>query len=95
MANHAGDAYGKLWDAMCAVVEDTGAHEVAFEDIEDLDADKSWAAVHHAFVCCQETNGIKTTKVSKILHRKLPRLVPINDRLVRRFYRVSPTHTWD
>jgi hypothetical protein len=94
MANHANNEYGQLWDAMCAVVEDGAAHKVVFEDIDNLDGDKSWAHVRHAFVCCQDTAAIKTTKVSKILHRKLPQLVPINDRLVRRFYGVSNGHTW-
>ena len=94
LANRRDDEYGDLWDAMCAVVEDNRARDVAFDEIDNLDADESWEKVHRAFDCCQRTKGIKTTKVSKILHRKLPNLIPINDRLVRRFYGVRESRKW-
>jgi hypothetical protein len=84
----------ELWNALAAVVEDTRAHSVVFDEIEDLESDELWMKAHVAFEVCQDVSGVKTTKVSKILHRKLPDLVPINDRLVRNFYGVKRNRTW-
>lgn len=93
---HGGDEhYRMLWDAMRSAVEDERAHDTVFEDIADLDSDETWKLVHAAFDACQDTPFIKTATVSKILHRKLQRLVPINDRWVREFYGVGHRHTWN
>ena len=88
------DAPRELWNALTTVVEDAQAHLVVFDEIENLDSDASWMKAHKAFEACQDVFSIKSTKVSKILHRKLPDLVPINDRLVRNFYDVGASSLW-
>lgn len=85
-----------LGDAVAEAVTDSNAQEAEFED-QSLDDDEasSWRLAVDAFEACQDTAGIKTTTVSKILHRKLPRLVPVNDPRVRRFYDVRKANPWD
>lgn len=90
-----GSPYRILGDAIAAAVERNEAQDAAFEDRPLNDDDSPWQLVVAAFEACQHTSGIKTTTVSKILHRKLPNLMPINDRLVRRFYGVPESDRWN
>lgn len=48
-----------------------------------------------ALVACESTPDIKAVKVTKILHRKRPALVPIFDSRVAAFYGVSRNKPWD
>lgn len=94
MAHGGNEYYQVLWEAMRSAVENDRSHDTVFEDIVDLAADDPWKHVHAAFDACRDTPRIKTTTVSKVLHRKLPSLVPINDRWVREFYGVGHRRPW-
>lgn len=81
--------YRTLFDAMSAVLMDRAAATARFED-QDLDSRQGpWGLVRDALIASDSTHGIKASKVTKILHRKRPRLVPIFDSRVARYYGVS------
>jgi hypothetical protein len=86
-----------LRDTMQAVLADERACSSRFEE-QDLDSpDGPWALIRAALVASDSTPGIKASKVTKILHRKRPRLVPIFDSKVASFYEVStrmPSKLW-
>lgn len=59
---------------------------------------EAWQLVRKAFIASDGTPGIKAGIVSKMLHRKLPDLVPIYDSKVHQFYGISnrtPARYWD
>ncbi|MFD0351424.1 DUF6308 family protein [Kitasatospora aburaviensis] len=84
----------RLLRAMQAVLDDEACATADFLDLEldldlDLDLDDHagpWALVDRALVASRDVAGVKAVAVTKILHRKRPRLVPIFDRSVHRFY---------
>lgn len=83
--------YRQLRDAMARVLSDPSTADARFED-QDLAADAGpWARVRAALVASNATSGIKASKVTKILHRKCPALVPIFDSKVAGFYGVDRT----
>jgi hypothetical protein len=87
-------AYRELRDAMSRVVSDPSTSEARFED-QDLAAETGpWALVRAALVASDSTPDIKASKVTKILHRKRPALVPIFDSKVASFYGVPRTRPW-
>lgn len=60
-------------------------------DLADAaDADIKLAAALFGVLDEQRTPGIRVTKLSKVLHRKRPRLIPLHDRFVRALYFPSP-----
>jgi hypothetical protein len=63
-----------------------------FLDFADAELDGTrgpWAFVHSCFAASDKTPNIKASKVSKILHRKLPTFVPIIDSKLVGFYGLS------
>jgi hypothetical protein len=72
------------------VVQDPVAKHAVFEDLtldqlHHRDGD-GWGSVLKALDAVQRCEGLGSVAVTKILHRKRPRLVPISDSLVREFY---------
>jgi len=56
----------------------------------DLSAnDGPWALVKACYVASDETDNVKASKVSKMLHRKQPSFIPIIDRKLVSFYGLS------
>ncbi len=84
-------AYFDLRVAMEALLADEAAATARFEDQDLAAGDGSpWSLVHAALVTSDRTPGIKASKVTKILHRKRPSLVPIFDSRVAAFYGCTP-----
>lgn len=74
--------------------DSTTAH---FEDLDLGDAANAWGAVNAALRASNYVASVKTTKVTKVLHRKRPALVPIFDSKVAAFYgctRRKPSCFW-
>jgi hypothetical protein len=87
--------YRILRDAMDTLLADEAASVAQFKD-QDLTAeDGPWSLVRGALIACESTPHIKAVKVTKILHRKRPALVPIFDSRVAAFYGVSRDKPWD
>jgi hypothetical protein len=85
--------YARLFDAMVAVVADIDAAELDFDSIDKHElSDRQcpgWGSVLRAIDAAQPCKGFTSVAVTKILHRKRPRLVPINDSRLRTFYGIS------
>lgn len=91
-----GSEYSKLWDLMCAVVSHPEANSLRFEAVPSstLDSDSSdgvWASLVKAWTQVDRCKGLTMVGVTKILHRKLPNLIPIRDSLVMEFYGAQKT----
>jgi len=86
--------YRVLRDAMEKVLSDQQAATARFED-QNLDADVGpWSLVRAALRASDSTPDIKASKVTKVLHRKRPALVPIFDSKVAGYYGVSTGKPW-
>lgn len=82
--------YTKLFKLLSDVVTDDSAKGLCFEDIpmEQL-GDREmggWGKVLAAIDAAQECKSLTSVFVTKVLHRKRPNLVPINDSRLRKFY---------
>lgn len=87
--------YQLLRDAIQRVLDEEDAVAAKFGDL-DLDAKTgSWSLIREVLHASNSTPGIKASKVTKILHRKRPDLVPIFDSRVAGFYRLSPQRPWE
>ena len=87
--------YRRLREALEAVITDQAAATARFE-AQDLGGTSGpWGLVRSALRASEATPGIKASIVTKILHRKRPRLVPIFDSKVAQFYGTPPTKPWD
>jgi hypothetical protein len=86
--------YRRLREALEAVIQDPQARSASFAEV-DLNAGTGpWSLVDTALRASDDTPHIKASKVTKILHRKVPDLVPIFDRLVAEFYGCSTLRPW-
>lgn len=87
--------HSELREALEAVLRDPAAASARFED-QDLDSDRgAWALVRAALSASDKASGFRAAKVTKILHRKRPYLVPIFDSKVAQFYGVSARRPWE
>ena len=85
--------YTKLSRHLSDVVADESARGLCFEDIpkEQL-GDREmggWGKVLTAIDAAQECESLTSVFVTKVLHRKRPNLVPINDSRLRNFYGIK------
>ena len=84
-----------LLEALQAVLSHNESSLAQFE-VQDLGADTgAWATVRAALRASNNVGGIKASKVTKMLHRKRPNLVPIFDSEVAAYYGVTPRRPWD
>ena len=91
----ASGVYRDLHDAMDTLLADEAASVAQFRD-QDLTAGTGpWNLVLDALKASDRTPYIKASKVTKILHRKRPALVPIFDSRVAGFYGLTPREPWD
>ena len=77
-------------------IEDSLRSEVCQEGkflVAPPDNNDAWQLVRKAFISSNNTPGIKAGIVSKMLHRKLPNLVPIYDSKLRDFYGLGSRDT--
>ncbi|MGA8047950.1 MAG: DUF6308 family protein [Dermatophilaceae bacterium] len=80
----------ELRDTMERLLLNEEAAKARFEEL-DLTAETGpWALVRAVLIASDRTPGIKASKVTKILHRKRPALVPIFDQRVAHFYGCTP-----
>lgn len=91
-----GNAYHRLRKAMANVVELAGDDEsfLALDEIalttgKGDKAAAGWVAFWDAWNQVSEVKGLTSVALTKILHRKLPELIPILDSLVSGFYGLS------
>jgi hypothetical protein len=97
--------YRMLFERMVMFVEtDDGAvfHELPDKELtslttrrrgEDVSGPASWGAFIRCLDAAADCPGLTSVAVTKILHRKRPELVPLNDSRVREFFGVS--HRYD
>ncbi|MFJ3793323.1 DUF6308 family protein [Kitasatospora sp. NPDC090091] len=85
----------RLLRAMQDVLDDEACATADFLDLDLVPAGHDpvlddptgpWALVDRALAASRDVAGVKAVAVTKILHRKRPRLVPIFDRSIHRFY---------
>jgi len=91
-----GNKYAKLWALLNQIVADSRAHTTRFEALPraDLAADKAegiWNLVLDAWRAVDRCHGLTMVAVTKILHRKLPELIPIRDSRLDAFYGAAST----
>jgi hypothetical protein len=86
--------YRRLLAALAAVLTDEQCRTGRFEKLDLDDEDGPWARVRAALLASNDTPGIKASKVTKILHRKRPDLVPIFDSRLAGFYGVPVGEPW-
>ncbi len=87
--------HAELRKALESVLRDRDAAVARFVD-QDIDSDiGAWALVEAALRASDEAPGFRAAKVTKILHRKRPALVPIFDSKVAEFYGVSVRRPWE
>jgi len=91
-----GNAYHQLRKAIAEVVEVAAADE-SFLELDEValmtgtggTATPGWVAFWKAWNQVGETTGLTSVALTKILHRKVPSLIPILDSLVSGFYGIS------
>ena len=85
--------YTKLSKHLSDVVSDESAKGLCFDDIpEEQLGDREmggWGKVLTAIDAAQECKFLTSVFVTKVLHRKRPNLVPINDSKLRKFYGIK------
>ena len=85
--------YTKLSKHLSDVVSDEAVKGLCFDDIpEEQLGDRSmggWGKVLIAIDAAQECKSLTSVFVTKVLHRKRPNLVPINDSKLRNFYGIK------
>ena len=69
---------------------DEEAARAKFEELDLADETGPWALVRAVLIASNRTPRIKASKVTKMLHRKRPALVPIFDSRVAEFYGCTP-----
>jgi hypothetical protein len=87
-------AYSRLRRSMQELLDETLDLEPAFEDIDLNDLSGPWGLVSSVLDHTDSTRWIKASIVTKILHRKRPRLVPIFDSKIASFYGATPRAPW-
>lgn len=90
-------ALAELRSAIDAVLELTTVEGPRFVDLGLDDPSGAWPLIERALVASNDTPRIKASKVTKMLHRKRPELVPIFDSKVAAYYGVrtrTPSRLW-
>jgi len=81
-----------------AAISERNPRALEFANVNFSDPEDPWAFVRACFIASDATHGIKASKVSKMLHRKQPRFIPIIDSKLVRFYGLTmsdPTRYWE
>lgn len=90
--------YRRLYDCMERFVHLPAEHTFASVSLPVGDSSqhdrvpRDWLAFSDCLSEVQRCEGLWSTAVTKILHRKRPDLVPINDSLLRDFYGTGPNY---
>jgi hypothetical protein len=86
--------YTQLRDAIQAVLDNHKASTARFEEVNLESETGPWMLVRRTLQCSGSVPGFAASKVTKILHRKRPELVPIFDSKVAAFYGVTSRAPW-
>lgn len=87
-------SYTDLRLAMQRLLDETIDPEPLFGDVDLEDEQGPWGLVREVLRCSDRTKGLKASKVTKMLHRKRPNLVPIFDSQVTAFYGTTARTPW-
>lgn len=78
--------FTKLRVAMQDLLDATDPTEPSFADLDLEDSAGPWGLMKAILLLSDDTPGLKASKVTKMMHRKRPDLVPIFDSKVAAFY---------
>jgi len=78
----------KFWEVPYSAVASLSTRERG----DEVEGSPGFTKLLACFDAAQECEGLGSVAVTKILHRKRPDLVPINDSLVRKFYGVKNSY---
>ena len=73
---------------------ETADSEPTFAEVDLKDSSGAWSLVRSVLQQTDQTRGIAASKVTKMLHRKRPALVPIFDSKVAAFYGTTARRQW-
>lgn len=82
--------FTRLLAAIRDLLDATDPTGPSFADLDLEDPVGAWSRVKKVLVLSDDTPGLKASKVTKMLHRKRPELVPIFDSKVALFYGETP-----
>jgi hypothetical protein len=88
------DPYTQLRPAIQDLLDRTAGQELDFAEVDLADERGPWGLVRAVLRCSDATPGFKASKVTKMLHRKRPTLVPIFDSKIAAFYGTSSRTPW-
>ena len=91
--NHLRMTIEKCLTGLASLV-DQGLETLDFGDVDFSSTDTPWSLVHACYIASHETKHIGYSKVSKMLHRKIPTYVPIIDSKLLGFYDLRSDHLW-
>jgi len=77
-----------FWEVPNSVISSQATRDSGME----VSGPQSFARLIACFDAAESCKGIRSVAVTKILHRKRPNLVPINDSRVRKFYGVKNSY---
>ena len=82
----------KLRSAIDRLLNETSETTPDFGSLDLNDSGGKWQLVREILLCSDEVKGLAASKVTKMLHRKRPTMVPIFDSKVAAFYDTKPNH---
>ena len=87
--------YRDLRLAIQSLLDETADHEPDFGELDLDDHDGAWQLVREVLRRSDLTRGLAAAMVTKMLHRKRPRFVPIFDSKVAKFYDTTARTPWE
>jgi hypothetical protein len=78
--------FAQLRRAIQDLLHETQLRCPSFADVDLEDSAGQWGLVRRVLILSDNTPGLKASKITKMLHRKRPELVPIFDSKVAAFY---------
>lgn len=94
MFSTADGPFARLRQAIQQLLDETSVDEPRFEDLDLEEPAGAWQLVREILRRSDETPGLAASKVTKMVHRKRPHLVPIFDSKVAVFYATTARTPW-
>lgn len=94
MFSPAGGPFVQLRQAIQHLLDETAVDEPIFEELDLGEPASAWKLVLDVLRSSDETHGLAASKVTKMVHRKRPHLVPIFDSKVAAFYETTAGTPW-
>jgi hypothetical protein len=77
-----------------AGIKDHRREVLDFSEADLLSGERPWSLVHACYIASEDTKQIGYSKVSKMLHRKIPTYIPIIDSKLLGFYGLRSQHLY-